>query len=79
MAVFKAQGLVKRMDVASGKFYISGPLWEGFELDDKQNIVRFISAYREAEYKGLPQVTLYESRSGKELASYGAFSGVTIK
>jgi hypothetical protein len=24
-------------------------------------------------------VTLYESRSGKELASYGAFSGVTIK
>ena len=67
------------MDLVSGKFYIDGPLWEGFELDAKQNIVKVVSWYREAEYKGLPQVTLYHSRSGKELASYGAFSGVTIK
>jgi hypothetical protein len=50
-----------------------------FELDAKQNLVKMISWYREAEYKGLLQVTLYESRSGKELASYGAFSGVTIQ
>jgi hypothetical protein len=72
-------GLIKRMDVKTGKFYIDGPLWVGFELDGKESIVKTISGYREAEYKGLPQVTLYESRSGKELASYGAFSGVTIK
>ena len=72
-------GLIKRMDVTTGKFYIDGPLWVGFELDAKENIVKVISGYREAEYKGLPQVTLYESRSGKELASYGAFSGVTIE
>ena len=72
-------GLIKRMDVKTGKFYIDGPLWVGFELDAKENIVKVISGYREAEYKGLPQVTLYESRSGKELASYGAFSGVAIK
>jgi hypothetical protein len=72
-------GLIKRMDVKTGKFYVDGPLWEGFELDAKENIVKVISAYREAEYKGLPQVTLYESRSGKELASNGAFSGVTLK
>ena len=72
-------GLIKRMDATTGKFYIDGPLWVGFELDGKENIVKVISGYREAEYKGLPQVTLYESRSGKELANYGAFSGVTIK
>jgi hypothetical protein len=66
------------MNVKTGKFYVDGELWEGFELDDKENIVRFVSAYREAEYKGLPQVTLYDSRSGRELANYGAFSGVTI-
>ena len=72
-------GLIKRMDLTTGKFYIDGPLWEGFELDAKQNIVKMISWYREAEYKGLPQVTLYESRTGKELASYGVSSGVTTK
>jgi hypothetical protein len=31
------QGLIKRMDVKTGKIYINGPLWEGFELDAKQN------------------------------------------
>ncbi len=72
-------GLIKRMDVKTGKFYIDGPMWVGFELDGKEKIVKVISKYREAEYKGLPQVTLYESRSGRELGNYGAFSGVTIK
>lgn len=71
-------GFIKRMDVKVGKFYVDGELWEGFELDAKQQIVETISAYRDAE-RGLPQVTLYESRSGKELASYGVFSGVTIR
>lgn len=72
------QGLIKRMDLTTGKIYISGELWEGFELDAKQQIVKVISRQREAEQR-LPQVTLYESRSGKELASYGAFTGVTIR
>ena len=72
------QGLIKRMDLATGKIYIDGSLWEGFELDAKQQIVKVISRQRDAEQK-LPQVTLYESRSGKELASYGVFSGVTIR
>lgn len=72
------QGLIKRMDVKTGKFYIYGELWETFELNDKEQLVKTISKYRDAEF-GLPQVTLYESRSGKELASYGAFSGVKIR
>ena len=72
-------GIVKRMDLATGSFYMDGPLWERTELDRKQNLVKILSWYREAEYKQLPQVTLYDSRSGKELASFGAFSGVTIK
>jgi hypothetical protein len=75
---FLSVGFIKRMDVKVGKFYVDGELWEGFELDAKQQIVETISAYRDAE-RGLPQVTLYESRSGKELASYGVFSGVTIR
>ena len=70
--------LVKRMDLKTGKIYINGLLWEGFELDGKENIVKVISGYRDAEY-GLPQVTLYESKSGKELASYSAFGGVSIR
>ena len=71
-------GLIKRMDLRTRSFYINGPLWEVFELDEKENIVRVISMYAKAEH-GLPQVTLYESRSGKELASYGVFTGVTIR
>jgi hypothetical protein len=71
-------GLIKRMDVKTGTFYIDGPLWEEFELDGMENIVKVISGYRDAAH-GLPQVTLYESRSGKELASYGVFLGVTIQ
>jgi hypothetical protein len=76
---FVAQGFIKRMDLERGYFYVDGPRWEGFELDAKQNLVKIMSWYREAEYRGLPQVTVYESRSGKELANRGAFSGVTIK
>jgi len=76
--VMVKRGLVKRMDVRTGKVYIYGDLWEVFELNEKEQIVKTISEYRDAE-QGLPQVTLYESRSGKELASYGAFSGVTIR
>ncbi len=71
-------GLIKRMDLKTGKIYVDLELWEGFELDAKQNIVKVVSGYRDAEH-GLPQVTLYESRSGKELAGYGAFTGVTIR
>jgi chromosome condensin MukBEF MukE localization factor len=52
-------GLIKRMDDKTGKFYIDGPLWTSFELNQKQGIVKVISGQREAEYKGLPQVTLY--------------------
>jgi hypothetical protein len=72
------QGLIKRMDLTTGKIYIWGTLWQGFELDAKQNLVKIISNERQNE-QGLPQVTLYESQTGKELASYGAFSGVTIR
>jgi hypothetical protein len=31
---------IKRMDVNRGKFYIDGPLREGFELEGKENIVK---------------------------------------
>jgi len=72
-------GIVKRIELETGSFYIDGPTWVRSELDAKENLVKILSWYREAEYKGLPQVTLYESRSGRELANYGAFSGVTIK
>ena len=68
-------GFVKRMDLNTGSFYIDGEQWAVFELDEKKNIVTFISAYGEAE-KQRPQVTLYESKTGKELASYGVFSAV---
>jgi hypothetical protein len=34
------QGLIKRMDLATDKFYVDGPLWEVFELDAKQDIVK---------------------------------------
>jgi hypothetical protein len=71
-------GLIKRMDLATGKIYVNGPLWEGFELDKKEQLVKVISNHRKAE-EGVPQVTLYDSRTGKELASYGAFTGVRIK
>jgi hypothetical protein len=72
-------GFIKRIDVARGSVHMDGPLWESTELNDRQSMVNMISWYREAEYQGLPQVTLYDSRSGKELANYGPFAGVTIK
>ena len=72
-------GLIKRMDITTGKFYIDGPLWNVDALGAKENIVKVISGYREAEYRGLPEVTLYDSRSGKELANFEVFSGVTIR
>jgi hypothetical protein len=78
MRTLVANEFVKRMDVEAGRFYVDGQLWETFELDNKEQIVKATSQYRDVE-NGLPQVTLYESRSGNELASYGVFSGVTIR
>ena len=71
-------GFIKRMNLATGSFYMNGPLWASTELNQKQNMVQILSWYRESEYAGQPQVTLYDSRSGKELAT-GGLSGVTIK
>jgi hypothetical protein len=71
-------GFIKRMNLATGSFYMNGPLWASTELNQKQNMVQILSWYRESEYAGRPEVTLYDSRSGKELAT-GGFSGVTIK
>ena len=48
---------------------MDGPLWESTELNHKQSM-------DQDEYQGLPQ-TLYDSRSGKELANYGPFAGVS--
>jgi hypothetical protein len=31
------------VDVTRASFYIDGPLWVGFELDGKENIVKVIS------------------------------------
>jgi hypothetical protein len=75
---FVKHRLIKRIDVEAGKFYVDGRLWERLELDAKEDIVKLISYYREAE-RGLPRMTLYESRSGKELASFGMCAGVTIE
>ena len=71
--------LIKRIEIKTGKFYLDGPLWQGFELTDKKKFIRAMSVYRETEYMGLPQVTLYDSRSGKELANYGPLLGTTIR
>jgi hypothetical protein len=78
IATLVANDFIKRMDTKTGKFYVDGEMWAGFELDAKQQIVEVVSRYRDAEV-GLPQVTLYDSRSGKELADYGVFAGVTIR
>jgi hypothetical protein len=70
--------LVRRFNVDQGQFYVDGLSWSAAELDKKEDLVRILSRYREGHYKGLPQVTLYDSRSGRELGSYGVFSGVSI-
>ena len=73
-----ALGFIKRVDVQTGKFYVNRELWDGFELDQKEGLVKTMSGYREAEHD-LPQVKIYDSRSGTELASFSVFSGVTIR
>ena len=78
MSKLQSLGFVERMDLEKGTFDVSDVLWQGFKLNDKETIVKAISQYRDAK-RGLPQVTLRDSYSGKELASYGVFSGVTIR
>ena len=78
VAGFVKLGLIKRMDLKTGKISMDGEMWEGFELDAKKQIVKVISWGRDAA-QGRPQVTLYDSRSGKELAVYGPLLGVKIR
>jgi len=70
--------LIRRYDVNTGNFYINRELWDGFERKLKERIVRIISRHRDGT-RGLPQVSLYDSRTGKKLADVGAFSKVSIK
>jgi hypothetical protein len=61
-----------------GKVYVDGAEWAAYPIDGKENLVKFMSMYRD-EKVCLPQVTIYDSHSGRELASYGVFGGVSIK
>jgi hypothetical protein len=70
-------GLIRRVDLDTGKIYVAEPVWRGFDIEDKQRIARVISQYRKI-HKGLPQVYLVDGKSGKELANVGAITGVHI-
>jgi len=52
-------------------------LWEQTEIGNKRLLVQLASNRRQRR-EGLPQVSIQDSRSGRELASFGAFGGVTI-
>jgi hypothetical protein len=69
--------LLYRFDVERGEFYVEGISWSATTIDDKRNMVRLFSHYRDLK-RGLPQVTVLDSRSGRTLADFGVFSGVTI-
>jgi hypothetical protein len=60
------------------RIFVNGFQWSLLHVDDKENFVQAMSNNRKATEK-LPQVTIHDRRSGQELASYGAFSGIDIK
>jgi len=80
----QSSGLITRMDggarsmPGAARIYVDGPTWAGFKVDDKEDIIRFLSRYRDA-LEGRPQVALLDDRSGRELASYGPILGVSLE
>lgn len=77
-------GLITRMDggarsiPGAARIYVDGPLWAGFKVDQKEDLIRFLSRYRDS-LEGRPQVELIDDRSGRELASYGPILGISLK
>lgn len=71
-------GLIRGVEDGGRTVLIERSLWEAIELPKKRQVVQLLSDRRRREH-GLPQVSLIDSRSGRELASFGAFSGVTIE
>lgn len=76
-------GFVTRTDggarsiAGASRIYVDGRLWAGFKVDQKEDLITFLSRYRRA-HENLPQVTLYDDTSGRELGSYGALMGVRV-
>jgi len=75
---FQTMGDITKWDPATGDCFVKPAFWLSLTYQQKQNLVKAVSLAREGVRK-LPQVTIRDANSGHELASYGAFSGVTIR
>jgi hypothetical protein len=75
---FHAMGDITTWDPATGDCFVKPAFWRTMTYQQKQQFVKAVSLAR-AGVRQLPQVTIRDANSGHELASYGAFSGVTIR
>ena len=69
---------ITKFDCAGHEVQADGPAWSLVPLDTKKGVVETLSRICEAE-TSLGHVTLVDNRSGRELAKFSVWSGVTLR
>jgi hypothetical protein len=77
IAGLQAIGDITKWDPSTGECFYRSAAWATLTYQDKVNVVKALSLARDS-LRNLPQVTVRDANSGHELATFGAFSGVTI-
>lgn len=71
-------GFIKKFYVDMNEVYVWRVIWDRVNVDLKNNFVVNLAHY--CDLKGSTgRITIYDYRSGKELASFSQFSGFKIK
>ena len=78
VAELLATGVLYRVTMATGEVMVDGDVWRASNVDFKRTLVNLLSRHRDLSAAGLPQVTLVDYQTGRTLADFGVFFGITI-
>lgn len=69
IAEFQEDGSLPRIDFEIGRFYVEPLLWNGSDINTKENLGRMCARYMKSKGRSMT-VEIFDFRSGKRLAKY---------
>lgn len=82
MQKFREADFLKRIDEVGREYYVSGLMWRMIDAQQKESSVTWFArhaGYILSDVDSEVGVTVKDNHSGKTLAEYSVWSGVTIK
>jgi len=82
MGTFRETNLLEKSDGPSRTYYLNGTMWYLMNAQQKENSVTWLArdaGYFHSNVNQAVGITVKDWQSGKTIAEYSVFSGVTIK